>query len=397
MNDWLDQLESHLAPYATRSSQTAGRKQPEPLHPYRAPFQRDRDRIVHSSAFRRLANKTQVFTGAWGDYHRSRLTHTLEVASVARSLCRALRVNEDLTEALALLHDIGHPPFGHTGEDVLDECLKAHGGFDHNSQALRIVELLERRYPSMCGLNLSLETLAGQEYRRDKKQAVKAPGAVEHSGHVEFFGPVERGASPQAIGCSPSLEVQVVDGADSVTYNTHDLDDALKLGLLTMEDLAGQALWSEAERRVATRFAGLSEDEKRRAVLHELLDWQVGDLVSQTQKAIAEHGVTNAEGVLRAPWLVHQNPAIAEPKREIEQFLFERVYRHPLVAERRTMAQEHLREMFDRLVKAPHQIPPRFRPLAGEDPPERQVADYLGGMTDRFAWRVGRRINRLQA
>src|SRR5580692_5754551 len=197
-----------LAPYAMRSADSAGRKHTEPPHPYRAPFQRDRDRIVHSAAYRRLSSKTQVFTGEMGDYHRTRLTHTLEVASIARTLGRALRLNEDLVEALALAHDLGHPPYGHAGEDVLDECLRGEGGFSHNRQALRIMEQLEQRYPDFPGLNLSIEVLEGQATRIDHR----------------------------AAGSQPLLEVQVVEAADSIAYDTHDADDALELKVLELAE-----------------------------------------------------------------------------------------------------------------------------------------------------------------
>ena len=246
--------EAHLlAPYAMPSAKSAGRKYPEPVHPYRGPFQRDRDRVVHSAAYRRLSAKTQVFTGELGDYHRTRLTHTHEVSSVARTLGRALALNEDLIETLALIHDLGHPPFGHAGEDVLDECLKDVGGFCHNDQALRIVELLETRYPDFSGLNLSYEVLEGQRHRAHKRD----PGQLR-----------------------PLLEVQVVDAADSVAYDTHDADDAMELNLLSLDELLETTLWAEAARRVRNRFADLDAGELRRAVLHELIDWQASDLIT---------------------------------------------------------------------------------------------------------------------
>src|SRR3954451_23430857 len=218
-----------LAPYAMHSADSAGRRHAESGHSYRGPFQRDRDRIVHSSAFRRLSQKTQVFTGEMGDYHRTRLTHTLEVSSIARTIARALRLNEDLVEALALAHDLGHPPFGHSGEDVLNECLQKEGGFNHNAQALRICELLESGYPEFPGLNLSLEVLEGQEHR-----ATKSAGSEHNSGQTQ----------------SPLLEVQVVDAADSITYDAHDADDSLELGLVTLEQLLELELWRDARNRI---------------------------------------------------------------------------------------------------------------------------------------------------
>src|SRR6476620_9875087 len=205
-----------LAPYAMHSADSAGRRHSEARHSYRGPYQRDRDRIIHSAAFRRLSQKTQVFTGDMGDYHRTRLTHTLEVSSIARTIARALRLNEDLVEALALAHDLGHPPFGHSGEEVLNECLQAEGGFSHNAQALRICELLESGYPDFPGLNLTTEVLEGQTHRA-KKNADLGFGTGQH--------------------ISPLLEVQVVDAADSIAYDAHDADDSLELGLVTLDQL----------------------------------------------------------------------------------------------------------------------------------------------------------------
>ncbi len=219
-----------LAPCAMHSRDSAGRKHPEPEHPYRGPFQRDRDRILHSSAFRRLSGKTQVFTGNMGDYHRTRLTHTMEVASIARTIGRALRLNEDLIEALALLHDIGHPPFGHAGEDALDEFLSSEGGFSHNRYAITLVEDIERPYPAFSGLNLTLEILEGQISRIDKSKE----------------------------GPAPLLEAQVVDLADSITYDAHDMDDAIKLGWLDITELEGIQLVQQCIQAATRQFGSLA-------------------------------------------------------------------------------------------------------------------------------------------
>jgi dGTPase len=346
-----------LAPYAMHSCDSAGRVHAEASHSYRGPYQRDRDRIFHSSAFRRLAHKTQVFTGELGDYHRSRLTHTLEVASIARTLARALRLNEDLVEALALMHDIGHPPFGHAGEDVLDECLRDQGGFNHNAQALRIVEKLEIRYPGFPGLNLSREVLDGQ--RRRSKQ----PLAEQ----------------------SPLLEVQIVDAADSIAYDAHDADDALELGLVSMEDLQAAALWREATARVERKFGEIGDEALRRAVVHELIDWQVNDLFEQTQLGLNEAKINSREAVLLAPRLAVSSPEMRERKRELEALLFARVYRHSLVLEHREEATRALREMFARYLAAPDKLPAKFAQIAAEESLHRGIGDYLAGMTDRFA------------
>ena len=361
---YLEREAALLAPYAMPSAQSAGRRHPERDHPYRAPFQRDRDRIVHSAAYRRLSYKTQVFTGEMGDYPRTRLTHTLEVASVARTMARALRLNEDLVEALALLHDIGHPPFGHAGEEMLGECLSAHGGFDHNQQALRIVEELEQRYADFPGLNLSHEILEGQAFRIHK----------------------------EARASRPLLEVQVVDAADSVAYDTHDADDALKLGLVTFEELLQVPLWHEAVRRVKRRWTALDSDQLKRSVIHELIDWQVGDLLARTSRRVAEEQIDSREAVRQAEILVCPSREIAQQKTELEQFLFARVYRHPQVMAVRRHAQEQLREMFADYAAYPERLPPQFRQLVKRTGAPRAVGDYLSGMSDRYAQQQFQRL-----
>lgn len=346
-----------LAPYAMHSADSAGRKHPESQHPYRGPFQRDRDRIVHSAAYRRLSAKMQVFTGEMGDYHRTRLTHTHEVASVARTVGRALRLNEDLIEALALAHDLGHPPFGHAGEDALDECLKAEGGFSHNRHALAIVEELEQRYPEFPGLNLSLEVLEGQATRIDKAQ-----------GELR-----------------PLLEAQVVEAADSVAYDTHDADDALELRLLTLGELLELPLWSEAARRVRRRYGALGDKELKRAVLHELIDWQVGDLVERAARRLSVGDLQSVADVRGAASIVGVNPELAELKRQLEKFLYDRVYRHPEVLRLRSQAQAMLAEMFAGYEARSDLLPSSFQQRAGRVGLRRSVGDYLAGMTDRFA------------
>ncbi len=345
-----------LAPYALHSADSEGRKHPEAPHPYRGPFQRDRDRIVHSTAYRRLSGKTQVFTREMGDFHRTRLTHTHEVASVSRTLARALRLNEDLVEALALMHDLGHPPFGHAGEDVLDECLREHGGFSHNRQALRIVEELEQRYPEFPGLNLSLEVLAGQQTRAEKARA-----------------PLR-----------PPLEAQVVDAADSVAYDTHDVDDALQLKLLTPDDLAEVPLWREATARVRLRYAALDEGELRRATLHELIDWQVSDLIESAERRIETWGLADVADVRRADVVIRPREDLHAAKLELEKFLYARVYRNPSVVASRRIAQDQLRAMYQGYCRRPELMPENFQRRAATLGLERSVCDYLAGMTDRY-------------
>ena len=359
-----------LAGYAMHSKQSAGRCHPEPDHAYRSSFQRDRDRITHCAAFRRLSHKTQVFTGELGDYHRTRLTHTLEVASIARTLARALCLNEDLVESLALLHDIGHPPFGHAGEEVLDERLASEGRFSHNRQALRIVERLEIRYPEFPGLNLSREVLAGQQVRSLPK--------------------TESSKADSAMGERPLLEVQVVDAADSIAYDAHDADDALELGLLTTDDLLELPMWRDATDRVVDRFAHLSgelsDESLRRAVIHELIDTEVSGLLEAAMARLAEGQIATIEQVRQAPPLLIPPAATAEPKRELELFLFERVYRHPEVLARRNQVTERLGQLFDAYLKNPEKLPPLFHAIADEEGTPRAVADYVSSLTDRSAF-----------
>jgi dGTPase len=353
-----------LAPYAVHSADSAGRKFQEPAHAYRAPFARDRDRIIHSAAYRRLSYKTQVFTGELGDYHRSRLTHTIEVNLIARTLGRALRLNEDLVEALAVQHDIGHPPFGHSGEETLDECLRDAGGFSHNRQALRIVELLERRYPNFPGLNLSREVLEGQQAR----------------------------AEQEAAGQSPQLETQVVDAADSVAYDTHDADDAMELGLLRLDDLLEVPLWREAARRVQPQYAALAGGELRRAVLHELIDWQVTDLLAESRSRIERFGIDSVDAVRGGPEAIGHSRELAELKAELEATLHERVYRHSQVLQMRGQAQARLVAMFHGYLQRPDLLPEAFFARAADVGLPRTVGDYLAGMTDRFALREHARL-----
>ncbi len=360
---WRAREAACLAPWAMPAADSAGRVHPEPPHPFRSPYQRDRDRIVHSAAFRRLAHKTQVFTGYHGDYHRSRLTHTLEVTNIARTLARALALNEDLVETLALAHDIGHPPLGHAGEDVLAELLRAEGGFNHNAQALRIMELLETRYPEFPGLNLSREVLDAQATRK------------------------KDGTAP-----APLLETQVVDAADSIAYDTHDVDDAIELGLVSQEALLELPLVAEAAARVRDRFGPLAGGELKRAVIHELVDYQVAELVRTSLGAIRSLGIASVADV-RAAFrpadggtrrLVAHAPAIAAAKRELERFLFEKVYRSERVLAIRVPAQQKLLALFGWYLAHPESLPPRFRERAASCGFPRSTADYIAGMTDRF-------------
>ncbi len=348
-----------LAPYAMHAADSVGREHAEPPHPYRTAFQRDRDRIVHSSAYRRLAHKTQVFTGDRGDYHRTRLTHTLEVASIARTVGRVLRLNEDLIEALALMHDIGHPPFGHAGEDVLDQCANDVGGFNHNDHAVRIVTLLENRYPDFPGLNLSREVLSGQRSR--------VKGQASQDGH-------------------PLLEVQVVDAADSIAYDTHDADDALVLGLLEWGELHEIPLWRDATDRVNRRYATLDQHQRRRAVIHQLIEIMVSDLITHSSQALASADVDSPLAAMnQIRPLIGVSTELQQQVAELESFLFKRVYRHPTILAERALAAEALKEMFARYREFPESLPTRWRQRLETEGTSRTVCDYLAAMTDRYA------------
>jgi dGTPase len=362
--DWRERESALLAPWAMHAVDTAGRVHDEPPHPYRSPYQRDRDRIVHSAAFRRLAHKTQVFTGYHGDYHRSRLTHTLEVTSIARTLARSLALNEDLVETLALAHDIGHPPLGHAGEDTLAELLADEGGFNHNSQALRIVEILETRYPDFPGLNLSREVLEAQATRKR-----------------------------DGTGAAPLLEAQVVDASDSIAYDTHDADDAVELGLVTMEELLEIPLVADAAARARDRYGPITGPELRRAALHEVVELEVAELVERSREAIAALGIDSVAAVRESGRggagtprrrIVAHAPEVTARKTELERFLFARVYRSEQVLAVRVPAQRKLTELFEWYCRNPDRLPTGFRARAGEFGLRRSVADYIAGMTDRY-------------
>jgi dGTPase len=357
-----------LASYAMHSVDSRGRRHAEPEHPYRGPFQRDRDRIVHSTAFRRLSGKMQVFTGDMGDYHRTRLTHTHEVASIARTIGRALRLNEDLVEALALFHDIGHPPFGHAGEDALDEVLREHGGFSHNRFAITLAEELESRYAAFPGLNLTREVLDGQSTRAEKD--------VSYAGGV----------------LAPLLETQVVEAADSMTYDAHDSDDAMKLQLVTLDELAENTLVRDALQSVRGQFADLRDDLLRKAVVHHLIDRQVTDVLHTSAARLAAAGPLSAAEIRHTGVRILPSPELAELKRELETFLYDRVYRHPHLLAMRAQAQQRLRAMFDRYQEQPEFMPPHFQARAEKVGFPRAAGDYLAGMTDRFCDQQYRRM-----
>ena len=354
-----------LAPYAMATRFSRGRQYPEPEHPFRPLFQRDRERIVHCSAFRRLMLKTQVLAAATTDHHRTRLTHTVEVAQISRTIARQLGLQEDLTEAIALSHDLGHPPFGHAGEIALNECMAGSGGFDHNLHSLRIVDVLESPYPDRPGLNLSWEVreaMAHHSRRRD------------HPSARDLFAAGE-----------PTLEARVVDAADSLAYDTHDLDDALGFGLLNLDELESLEFWRAGADRVRRESPGLPPLRFRKSVVRALIEWQVTDLLEETRRRIRLHGVESLADVRRFPDLVGNTEAASRAKAELEAFLSERVYRHPRIRAMAERGQRMVRELFAAYRSAPAEMSARFIQSSVGETPERAVCDYIAGMTDRFA------------
>jgi dGTPase len=363
---WQELEEATLAPYAMRTRLSRGRRHPEEPHPYRSLYPRDRDRIVHSTAFRRLMHKTQVLVTQTNDHHRTRLTHTLEVAQISRTIARQLGLNEDLTEAVALAHDLGHPPFGHAGEAALDECMRYHGGFEHNRHGLRIVEELEYRYADFPGLNLTYEVLQAQALHSKHRHA---PEVV-----------------PYLADGRPLLEAQVVDAADSLAYNTHDIDDALSVGLITADELNEVPFWRQAVERVRDQHRHIGALQFQSTVVRALIDWQVTDLLENTRHRLAASNIRTIEDVRRAPELMAApGPAVVALKAELERFLGERVYRHYRVQRMASKGQRIIAEMFAAFRDGPQLLPERYQRRLQEAIPERVVCDYVAGMTDRYA------------
>ena len=369
-----------LAPWACHPAQTRGRRHAEPPAPTRDAFQRDRDRIVHSTAFRRLVYKTQVFLNHEGDLFRTRLTHSLEVAQLGRSIARALGLNEDLVEAIALAHDLGHTPFGHAGQDALHECMQDHGGFEHNLQSLRVVDTLEERYPAFDGLNLSFETREGilKHCSRSNAEAIEAaePGGVAR----RFLDRTQ-----------PSLEAQLCNLADAIAYNAHDIDDGVRSGLLSLDQMQAVPLFDRYRQQVLAEHPQLAD--KPRRWLYEstrrMLSDQVYDVIDTTRAAIASAGVTSADEARQAGPLVRFSDAMHAQSAQLKKFLFAHLYRHPQVTDRMAQAQQVVRELFAAYLDRPQAMRNEF--TAREDR-HRAVADYIAGMTDRFALREHERL-----
>ncbi|VWX58075.1 Deoxyguanosinetriphosphate triphosphohydrolase-like protein [Burkholderiales bacterium 8X] len=372
------------APYACDPSRSRGRRFFEPPAPTRDAFQRDRDRIVHSTAFRRLVYKTQVFLNHEGDLFRTRLTHSLEVAQLARSIARAIALNEDLVEAIALAHDLGHTPFGHAGQDALNACMASHGGFEHNLQSLRVVDELEHRYPAFDGLNLSFETREGILKHCSRKNAARIE-ALEPGGVAHRF--IEGG--------QPSLEAQLCNLADEIAYNAHDIDDGVRSGLIRIEHVSEVPLFDRYRREAMDEHPEL----KGRRVLYEtirrMLSAQVYDVIDTTRDALDTARPTHPDDVRRSRPLVAFGKTMREQSAELKKFLFDHLYRHPQVVQSTRQAQDVVQTLFETYCRKPHELPESHASSSDESGGgfPRAVADYIAGMTDRFAIKEFERLS----
>ncbi len=365
-----------LAPYAARSSESRGREHPEVFKDDRPAFERDRDRVIHCEAFRKLEYKTQVFLNHEGDYYRTRLTHSLEVAQIARGMARRLGLNEELAEALALAHDLGHTPFGHTGEEVLNRLMEDEGGFEHNLQGLRVVTLLEERYPGFPGLNLTWEV---------------REGIVKHSS--SWDRPVPDDLEEYDPGLQPTLEAQLIDLADEIAYNNHDIDDGLEAGYITLEDLAGVELWQETWETVQRKHPGLSGRRAVYQTISHLIGRMMADLVEATTRAIADAGVETLDDVRSAGRrLVVRSEEMQRKNRQLKGFLHRSLYRHPKVEAMRVKAERFLTELFEAYVRHPGLLDAPSRRKAERDGVKRVVCDRIAGMTDRSCLQEYRRL-----
>ncbi|HCG76540.1 MAG: deoxyguanosinetriphosphate triphosphohydrolase [bacterium (Candidatus Ratteibacteria) CG_4_10_14_3_um_filter_41_18] len=354
--------EKFLAPYGVRSRESRGRRYKENEHPFRSLFQRDRDRIIHSTAFRRLEYKTQVFVNHEGDYYRTRLTHTIEVNQIARTIARALGLNEDLTEAIALAHDLGHTPFGHAGEKALSELMRDFGGFEHNQQGLRVVDKLEKKYQEFDGLNLTYEV---------------REGIIKH--HTPYDLPEYQEFKPAE---SPTLECQVVSLADEIAYTSHDLDDGLKAGLIEENDLRQIKIWFSIYEKMS---GNISNEEKVYKTIRSLINLLVTDLVKETEKRLKEFRVSSLRQVREMKEFVSLSQKIEKENKELKQFLFEKMYCHYRVIRMAEKARRIIESLFMEYIKEPKQLPSLVQESLKEESVPRIVCDYIAGMTDRFA------------
>ena len=365
-----------LAPYAVDDSNSHGRGVPEPRPKVRSEFQRDRDRIVHSTAFRRLEYKTQVFVNHEGDLFRTRLTHSIEVAQIARSIARALHLNDDLTEAIALAHDLGHTPFGHAGQDALNECMRAHGGFEHNLQSLRIVDRLEERYGAFDGLNLMFET---------------REGILKHCSpaRARELGELGRRFLDNR---RPSLEAQICNLADEIAYNNHDVDDGLRSGLLTLEQLEQISLFARHAAEADAEFPQISPRRRVHETIRRMIDAQVTDLLAESARRIAAAAPHGLEDVHAAPALIAFTEAMQAENRALKGFLHQHLYQHYEVLRMTAKARRIIRDLFGAFVADPRLLPPQYQHMAATESVVRATADYIAGMTDRYSMKEHRRL-----
>ena len=367
---------SELAVYAVTDAVSRGREVAEPRPSARSEFQRDRDRIVHSTAFRRLEYKTQVFVNHEGDLFRTRLTHSIEVAQIARSIARALRLNDDLAEAISLAHDLGHTPFGHAGQDALNECMQGYGGFEHNLQSLRIVEQLEQHYGRFDGLNLMFET---------------REGILKHCSpaHARTLGEL---GQRFLNGQQPSLEAQICNLADEIAYNNHDVDDGLRSGFITLEQLQDVSLFSCHLAEVDQAFPGITGRRRIHETIRRIIDAQVTDLLNESGQRVSHVAPKTLQDVLIAPVLIGFSEAMYAANRALKTFLREQLYRHYQVVRMTTKAQRIIRELFAAFMAEPRLLPPQYQQIAATESLSRATADYIAGMTDRYAVKEHRRL-----
>ena len=356
-----------VAPYGMKSRDSRGRVYPEKEHPYRSVYQRDRDRIVHSAAFRRLEYKTQVFVNHEGDDYRTRLTHTIEVAQIARTIASALRLNIDLTEAISLAHDLGHTAFGHSGEDALNELMRKSGGFNHNTQGLRVVDYLEERYPDFPGINLSWEVREG---------IAKHSTAFDVSTRLKGLAPEE----------SPTLETQVVDIADEIAYDNHDLDDGLASGLIKEADLEALSIWSSVYKNITDKYSKVTPQMRRYLIIRSLIDLQVTDLIRNTEEMILKLKLKSYKDAKKIDKkVVTFSQDMLKLRKPLRAFLMERLYNHYRVVRMSIKAKRFIQELFNVYVANPKQLPEKIQSRITRDGVTRAVCDYIAGMTDRYA------------
>lgn len=374
-------LEAHLAPHAAHSAASRGRRFPEPASPSRTEFQRDRDRIIHSTAFRRLEYKTQVFVNHEGDLFRTRLTHSIEVAQIARSIARNLRLNEDLVEAISLAHDLGHTPFGHAGQDALNACMKDYGGFEHNLQSLRVVDKLEERYGAFDGLNLTFET---------------REGILKHcsSGNAARLGDIGRRFVEKK---QPTLEAQLANLADEIAYNNHDIDDGLRSGLLTLEQLKEVDFYARHRAEVEAVFPGINGRRAINETVRRMINALIVDLIRESGMRIRQIGPSSVDDVRNAAPLIMFSDGMRQEASTLKRFLRHNLYQHFQVNRMTSKARRIVTELFGAFMDEPRLLPPDYQVEAADTPDKisaqaRKVADYIAGMTDRYAMREHRRL-----